>query len=180
MHMPEKPLQALCTAVVDLMVPDGQKRSAAIGVSIGSKGTDLDPMVVQLVLKIKALRNYCYKVPDALDKVNTILADYAQLYHHGIYIDDHALSIMQPAPPPTGPGGPWKHNPQAMGPIGLLLQELQYQAATLCRNDLTIRVDTHLHNAPAIPSNWPPCRTGGHQRQDCLCCQASQGITWVL
>ena len=92
MQMPEKPLQALRTAIVDVMVPHGHKRSAAMGFSIGSRGNDLDPMVVQLVLKVKALRNYCYKVPNALAKIHTILAYYAQLDHHGIYI--YILMIM--------------------------------------------------------------------------------------
>ena len=127
-HIPDQHMRALQTAILDIVAPNSTRRNPSMAFLTCSAGTDLDPEVALYVRRVKLFRRAVWKHPHLRDIASEIHTHYAQNEIKGTYNDSIKLSDLRPATMPgTAQRYQWKIQPQAIGPIGLLLHNTHTQ-----------------------------------------------------
>eukprot|EP00973_Karenia_brevis_P077853 10818703-Karenia_brevis.AAC.1 len=117
-------------------------RSLAFG--LAGVSHDIDPYIAIFHRRVSMFRRYLSKNPCKQVLVAEIYHSYGLLQYPGCYSADADLSSLEPAPLPGSEGRQhWKASTTPHGPVGLLLQNTHYLAATIDMDRHIIHMHAH-------------------------------------
>ena len=148
----EAAMRAFRTATAACLTFSTAQKATDLTFAAATRGTDVDPDVNVVCKRIKALRRSMAKDEEIKAMAHEIMEKYREMHEPGCYTTADELKEKPLAGAPCTPErARLKKQCRPQGPIGLLLESIHLQAATIDRD-----FNIHQWNQPAIQLTKAP------------------------